>query len=482
MKKVLFEYGQGHLEAELPDSAEIFIPGETVADPPYLEDSVTATRISLLNPVGMPAISQLVKKGAKITIVFPDKVKGGFQDTSHRKVAIPLIIEECLKAGAEKKDIKLICSNGLHRKNTEAEWKSMLGEKVFSEFFPANQIANHDSEDWDNLIDLGYDELGDRVIMNKEVFHSDLPILIGHVLGNPYGGYSGGYKHCATGITHWESIASHHVPGVMHREDFTPVRPDSLMRKKFDAIGQHMEKCMGKKFFACDAVLDTYQRQIAVYSGYAEAIQPLSWEVANKRTYVPWAKEKFAVMMFGMPQSFHYGNGHGTNPILMMQAIAANVIRHKRIMKENFVVICSSICNGYFHDQEFPSYRELYELFQQDYHNTLPDLAKYGEYFGRKQEYIDMYRFKYGYHPFHALSMISCGHIAEKHCAAIYIVGAYEPGFARSMGMKTRETFAEALKDAEKYTGPDPKILALPKTFRTAAVHLMMENTEIPSV
>ena len=25
------------------------------------------------------------------------------------------------------------------------------------------------------------------------------------------------------GITHWRSIASHHVPGVMHRKDFTPV-------------------------------------------------------------------------------------------------------------------------------------------------------------------------------------------------------------------------------------------------------------------
>ncbi len=34
------------------------------------------------------------------------------------------------------------------------------------------------------------------------------------------------------------------------------------MRKKFDAIGQYMEKRMGKPFFTCDAVLDTYQNQI----------------------------------------------------------------------------------------------------------------------------------------------------------------------------------------------------------------------------
>jgi hypothetical protein len=479
MKKFQFEYGEGYMEAELPDSTDVFIPGETVPDPPCLEDSVTVTRKSILNPIGMPPISELVKRGSKVTIVFPDRVKGGFQKNSHRKVAIPIIIEECRKAGVEKEDIKLICSNGLHRKNTEQELRAILGDELYDDFAPRHLVVNHDSEDWDNLVDLGYDEMGNKVVMNKEVFESDLAVLIGHTLGNPYGGYSGGYKHCATGITNWESIASHHTPSVMHRSDFTPVSYHSLMRAKFDSIGQHMEKCMGKRFFTCDAVLDTYQRQIAVFSGYAKEIQPLSWEVADRRTFIPWAKEKYDILVFGMPQSFHYGNGHGTNPILMMQAVAANIIRYKRVMNDNCVVICSSLCNGFFNDEEFPAYRELYELFQKDYHNILPDCAKYGEYFARRSDYVDKYRYNYGYHPYHAFSMISCGHIAEMNCSAVYIVGAHQPGYARGMGMKTRATFAEALKDAEKFTGSNPRILALPKTFKTAAVHLMMENESI---
>jgi lactate racemase len=480
MKTVDLEYGEGTLSAALPDSAEIFIPGETVADPPHLEDVLTATRHSIQNPIGMPPISELVGPGSKVTISFPDRVKGGFQPTSHRKTAIPLLIEECLKAGVDPKDIKLICSNGLHRKNKPEEIRAILGDEIYRRFNPSHQIVNHDSEDWDNLVDLGFDELGDPVIMNREVFQSDLAIMIGHVLGNPYGGYSGGYKMVATGVTHWKSIASHHIPEVMHRPDFTPVQPQSMMRSKFNAIGMHMEKMMGRKFFMCDAVLDTSARQIAVFSGYGAEIQPLSWEVAHRRTYVPWAKEKFDIMLFGMPQNFHYGNGHGTNPLLIMQAIGANIIRHRRVMKDNFVVVCSSICNGYFHDEEFPSYRELYELFQKDYHNQLPDVEKYGEYFANKPDYISKYRYSYGYHPYHAFSMVACGHIAEMHSDAVYIVGAYEPGYARAMGMKTRATFAEALKDAERYTGPNPKILALPKCFKTAAVHLMMADEALP--
>ncbi|MDD2407135.1 MAG: lactate racemase domain-containing protein [Sphaerochaetaceae bacterium] len=474
---VAFEYGHGFMQANLPDSTDIFIPGETVADPPILKDIEKSTREAILDPMGMPPLSRLVKKGSKVVIIFPDRVKGGFQDNSHRKVSIPIIIEECIRAGASEKDIKLICSNGLHRKNKKEEIKSILGEAVFNRFWDKGQIVNHDSEDWDNLVDLGKEKQYDaHVIMNKEVFDADVAVLIGHALGNPYGGYSGGYKHCATGITHWKCIGAHHTPAVMHRDDFIPVSTNSLMRSKFDAIGQHMETCMGKKFFVCDAVLDTYQRQIGVFAGQADMVQKASWEVADKRTYVHWAKKKYDVMVFGMPQAFHYGNGMGTNPILMLQAISAQIIRHKRVLTDNPVVICSSLCNGYFHDEEFPSYRETFELFQHDYANILPDIERFGEAFSKEQHYIDAYRYRYGYHPFHAFSMISCGHIAEKNCSAIYIVGGQEPGYARSIGMKTRATFEAALEDAKKIVGPSPNILALPKAFTTASVHLCMAD------
>lgn len=109
-----------------------------------------------------------------------------------------------------------------------------------------------------------------------------------------------------------------------------------------------------------------------ILRGYAAIMQPKSWIMANKRTYVPFAKEKYDVMLFGMPLDFHYGNGMGSNPIQMMQAISAQVIRHKRVMKDNCVIICSSICNGYFHDERWPYLRELYEMFQHDYMNILP--------------------------------------------------------------------------------------------------------------
>lgn len=489
--KLNFEYGQGLMSAELPDTTDVFIAGQTVPDPDCLPQDwhslYNATLESVRNPIGTAPLKELGRKGATVVFVIPDIVKGGNQPTSHRKVAIRTCLDELYSAGVEKKDVLLLFSNGLHPRATVTEMRLILGDALFNEFYPSGQITSHDSEDYEHLEDLGYTAQGDHVILNKYVYDADIAILIGHVQGNPYGGYSGGYKHCATGITHWRSIAAHHTPQVMHRQDFVPVSVNSEMRNKFDQQGMFMEEKMGKKFFCCDAVLDTLSRQIAVYSGWAKEMQQISWKVADKRTYVHWAEKKYDVVVFGMPVDFHYGNGMGTNPVQMMQAISAQVIRFKRVLSERCVFIVSSVCDGYFHDERWPYMRELYDLFQHDYMQILPDMNRYGEYFATNAEYIRKYRFANAFHPFHGFSMMSCGHIAEMNTGAIYMVGAREPGIARGMGLKTRATFEEALQDAmKKFVGPEPNILALPQTFTRSAVHLCMknpaENTALPDM
>ena len=479
MKHFEFEYGTGTMGANLPDSTDVFIPGETVPDPPCIpEDKLEEAYLtSIRNPIGMPGVSELVHEGSKVVFVVPDRVKGGEHETCHRRLSIKYLLRELYAAGVKKGDILFIISNGLHPRSTPADALALFGEELYAEFWQSGQIISHDSEDPAHMKDLGYTKRGDPVQMNRYVFECDLPILIGHVMGNPYGGYSGGYKHSATGITSWRSIASHHVPSVMHRADFTPVNGGSLMREKFNEISMKMEEEMGHPFFCCDAVLDSKARQIAIFSGYAKEMMPQSWKVADKRTYVHWAEKKYDVLVFGMPQKFHYGNGMGTNPIMMMQALSAQVLRFKRVMSERCVLICASLCNGFFNDDAWPYLRECYDWFHRDQMQTLPDMDRLGEYFATNEEYIRKYRFAYAFHPFHGFSMMSCGHIAEMNTSAIYIVGAQEPGYARGMGLKTRATFEEALEDAnKKFVGPEPNILALPLTFKTAAVHLGMKN------
>ncbi len=473
---VELEYGDGTVSAELPDSTDVFVAGETVPDPPFLSDPWAATREAMDHPLGMPTIRDSVGPGSRVTIVFPDRVKGGETPTSHRRIAMKLALDDLAAAGVPDENIMLICSNGLHAKNTPDQIRSILGDELYDRFAPVGRIVNHDSEDYDHLVDLGTTRHGDPVLINSYVFESDLAILIGHTMGNPYGGYSGGYKHSATGISHWKSIASHHVPKVMHRPDFVPVSTHSRMRHQFDEIGQRMEEAMGRPFFCIDAVLDSRARQMAVFAGIASEIEPPSWAVADPRTYVKWATEPYDILIFGLPKSFQYGDGMGTNPIMVLQAVSAQIVRHKRVLKDNCIVIAAAEL-GEFNEGLFTGQTELYARYSASGH-TLPDVAELGVSFAENEDYIRNYRDNFGFHPFHAFSMISSAEIAHRHTTAIYVAGAKVPGLARGMGMRSRATVEECLADALRITGPNARILAMPLAFKRSAVHLCLTSDD----
>ena len=126
--KLEFEYGHGTMAAELPDSTDIFIPGETVKDPDCIpEDKLEAAYLeSLAHPIGMPTLSELAHKGSTVTFIVPDRVKGGEQPTSHRKMSIKYMLKELYAAGVEKKDILFIISNGLHPRSKESDARGII--------------------------------------------------------------------------------------------------------------------------------------------------------------------------------------------------------------------------------------------------------------------------------------------------------------------------------------------------------------------
>lgn len=470
MKSASVEYGDTKMEVEVPDTATILTPNDLRQDPSAV-DPYQATKKALDNPLGMPPLRKLAKSGMNVVICCPDRVKGGAHKDAHRKVCIPIIVEELKKAGVELKDIRLIMCPGLHRKNTKAEIDWYLGKEIMNAFWP-DRLLWHDGEDEDNIVNFGYDELGDAVEVNKQVMEADLAISVGHVVGNPYGGYSGGYKMVATGMTTWRSIRSHHCPETMHIKSFIPVNVDrSKMRKQFDSIGKHIENRMDRKFFFVDAVLGTDAQVLGVYAGNGEEVQEESWKLANERTNVYLdIKDKFDVLVFGEPRVFHYGPGHGTNPILMLQAIGAQLTRDYDVFNENGVIICASLCNGWFNDEWFPSYREVYRKLQEV--SDFAEITRFEDEVSNKPEYIYKYRFAYGYHPFHAFSMVTCGTIALKHTSAVFMPGAGKPGYARGMGCIPTNTFEDALRATEKFVGKNPKILVLPECFVKPGFHL----------
>lgn len=471
MQEVLLDYGDSRMRVELPDSATVIRFGQTYSDPPEV-DPVEATRHAIRNPVGMPPLRDLGGPGKKVVIGFPDRVKGGVQSTSHRKTSIPLVIEELLSAGTSIEDITLLCCIGLHRKNTLEEWYSYLGKNIVDAFWP-DRLVNHDAEAAD-LCELGVDGMGNVVQCNRMVAEADLAIMIGHCSGNPYGGYSGGHKMVATGITGWRSIASHHSPATMHRDDWLGASAHSHMRHQFRSIAEAMEARIGKKFFGIDAVLGQKSQVLAVQAGELRAVEKSLWPLADQRTNIHLQDtERADVLVMGLPRNFHYGPGMGSNPILMSLAIGGQLSRCWNAFREGGVVIASAICDGWFNPGWFASYKQTYEKLQ-DYTTAAEFLASDDAYkLATDVEYRFRYSNDYIYHPFHAMSMLSGGSIPVDRCAAVFIVGAKAPKYVRGMGFIPVATYAEAMRRAEKLVGRSPKVLCTPECFSGGvAVHL----------
>lgn len=467
-KHVRLEYGDSWMDVEVPDSAIVVRPGLTVDDAEPLDDPVGATRQALRHPLDLPPIGEFVGPGDKVAIAFPDRVKGGSHATAHRRVTIPLLVEEVTSAGVAERDITLICAIGLHRKNTRDEFREYLGNDIVDRF-RGSRLVNHDAEDPDGIVNVGETDHGDVVEVNRDLVEADLAITIGHSQGNPYGGYSGGYKMPCTGLTTWRSIRCHHTPGTMYRPDFVPISSDSHFRHQLTHIGRKIEGAMKRPFFAVDAVLDNQGRQIAVAAGAIPDVERASWPVASKRTEIALDEEKADVLVLGMPRSFHYGPGMGSNPILMLQAIGASMARAAGALNPGAVVICASICDGWFNDEWFPPYREVYERYQRCTHPA--EMQRFEDDLANRPDYVHQFRHGYGYHPFHAFSMLYMGGIALNEARAIYIVGAKAPGFARGMGCIPVHTFADALEHASRHVGKDPKMLVIPELSKPQ-VHL----------
>jgi lactate racemase len=473
MQEIDLDYGDGTMSVSVPDSATLVRYGQTFTDPPEV-DPLEATRKALENPLGMKPLRELAKAGNKVVISFPDRVKGGAHPKAHRRVAIPIILEVLLDAGVALEDITLLCAVGLHRHNTYQELLGYLGQDLVKAFWP-ERIVMHDAEDPTGIVDLGTDAMGNVVDCNRRLAEADLSILIGHVQGNPYGGYSGGYKMAVTGTTSWRSIRSHHNPRTMHRDDYLPASTHSHMRHQFDSIGQAMEQTLGKRFFAVDAVIGTHAQVLGVFAGTIPEVQKASWPLASQRTQVALeTNEPFDVLVYGLPRAFHYGPGMGSNPILMLQSIAAQLTRCYGVFRKNGVIIAPAVCDGWFNPSWFPTYERTYHKLQQL--NDFAEVFDHEDELARDPEGIYRYRFDYAYHPGHALSMVSMGAIALQRTSAIFIPGAKSPAYARGMGCIPTKTFDDALRQAERYVGKNPRILVMPEAFRAAGVHLELRK------
>ncbi|MDP1803967.1 MAG: lactate racemase domain-containing protein, partial [Acidimicrobiales bacterium] len=212
---ILFHHGEGFRLERLPAGSRVIYPAEPVAP---LADPAGAIRHALLNPVGdSQPLPSLLHAGMKLTIAMDNQAVPlpPMQRPDNRQRVIEIVLDMAAAAGVD--DVELIIAHGLHRRQTEAELRHMLGDRIYDAFAPHGMLTQHDAEDHDNLILVGRTEQGEHVEINKRAVTSDLLIYVNVNLV----AMDGGHKSTMTGLTSYRGLKHHHnVTGMQHSRSF----------------------------------------------------------------------------------------------------------------------------------------------------------------------------------------------------------------------------------------------------------------------
>lgn len=133
-------------------------------------------------------------------------------------VIAPHLIDSLLRAGLHLDKILFIVATGVHRDATEAEMRSIMGEKYAGKI----TVINHTPSDPENLVYLGDTSFGTPVEVNHRAWQCDLHIAIGKAEPHEFAGYSGGRKSVLPGICSEKTILANHSPTMLYHANARP--------------------------------------------------------------------------------------------------------------------------------------------------------------------------------------------------------------------------------------------------------------------
>jgi len=467
-KKVTVACGYTHLDLDVPQHSMIVddLPREKS---PSLSDPVSACREALETPHGMERISDLVKKGSKVTIA----INNHFGPSA---IVAPLVLDELKRAGVSDTDITFMSAAGAWPKLTREQFLMsgpppcpLLPPDIVDRFWPPGTvyprgIRSHDAADPKELVFLGYTNLGDFVECNRVVAESDLLIYIGWgawPLGL-WGGYGG--AGVVIGLGSARSIGSHHSWGVVGHPNSSHGDPrNHFYRRHKEAIMQHIEDKTGKQVFYVDGTPNLYGQWAAFHAGHWKAIQELEWAISDKEK-IATIPHQADVVIKGGPMVGSYDLVR--NPIASMAEATAQLkcyVGQKPPLREGGVIIHLTPVDGTIEPRRI-SDREVIDLYRKTGYNS-QELTKYEDDFYTRPEYLHKYMHGHAFHPIHPFYLFyAYVQYALDHASKIISVGAGDPAAASEVGYRPARNFEEAWRMAEQIVGKDPNVLVLPGT------------------
>lgn len=449
-----------------PLGAEVIYPAESL---PALDDLVAGIDNALAGPVDAEPLATKLKPGMKLTIAFDDvSATAPLQSPDARGRIIERVLIQAAGAGID--DVALICANGMNRRNTEAELRRLLGERVFRSFYADGRLTNHDAEA------AGKDS-GD---LNPRVAESDLLVMVQLVHGIGADVRSSGLPGVAEGLGSVSAIRSGVTPAGLDGLDVFsieavldnnhyPSAVEFLGRREWEwslpsqaklfGVRQASRLAPARSAQLLSAGLGSGYHVTQVTAGAPEAVAAASRTrvVEQQRVDVSGQAD---VLVLGVPAVTAHSVGSVTNPVLAAwQALGVgyNAVTDAALVRDGGTVIAYHPLSQDFSSLHHPSTIDFFadvlptstdpEVLAADFEATYAEDPWYSQLYRTSQAF-------HGLHPFQLWYQLSA---AVRRLGDVVFVGADRASAAR-LGFRAASTLADALEITAASVGRTPKI------------------------
>jgi hypothetical protein len=453
MTQATLLFGEGTVDVELPDRTRLVGGGDGARgrrrEP--VADQEAAVREALAHPLGLPRIRDLVRPGARVLIAFDDPTVPSFGPV--RRLAIEAVLEELGDAGVVEENVSLVCANALHRKWTETELASVLGQDLVRRF--GDRLTCHDAEDAENLTYLGTTPGGYDVEVHRRVTDSDLTV---YVNASCHLGFSGGWKSVCVGLSTWRSIRWTHTPDGMSMS----VR-ENRMHAVLDEMGALLESRLKGPVFKVETVLASPTTIGRIWAGSVAETRAAVLEVQASMHRPRRSEAKPAdVVVYGVPNWSPYATFARMNPLLTLVSSGLGYLGGyiEALGKPGCSVIMATPCPDSWDLEHHPAHAEVWQRVLPQTRDPYEITDRFGEEYATHAGFIERYRFGVAYHPVHA---ILATHPLKRlnHAARVFVAGAEDPAVPRHVGFMATATVEEAIAEAERIHGRGCSIVCI---------------------
>jgi nickel-dependent lactate racemase len=195
LTEIKLKYGSETLSCEVPGAQVL-----QAVEQPLPGTAEELVRRSLAQPIGSARLDQIVVPGEKVAIVASDITR-----YSGSEIFLPILVEELNRIGVPDSDIAIIIALGIHRPQTAAEHRQILG--------PLDgriAVYDHECDAAEELVDLGVTDGGIPVRVNRRVVEADRVIVTGTIGFHYFAGFGGGRKGLVPGVASRETCMASH--------------------------------------------------------------------------------------------------------------------------------------------------------------------------------------------------------------------------------------------------------------------------------